>query len=62
MTQSGGNGHKPDVDAEEVTTFEPVYSPASEEPIGWIKTEGEEEEFITDLPSELDDQEPPSSN
>lgn len=60
MTQSGGNGHKPDVNSDDMTTYEPAYAPGDEtEPIGWWKTEpGEEDgEFIPDLSTELDDPE-----
>lgn len=65
MTQSGGNGNKPDVNPDDMTTYEPVYAPGDNtEPIGWWKTEPDEEEgeFIPDLPPELDEPEPPTSN
>lgn len=65
MTQSGGNGNKSDVNSSDMETYEPVYAPGDDtEPIGWWKTEPDEEEgeLIPDLPPELDDQDPPTSN
>lgn len=60
-----GNGHKSDAD--DMTVYEPAFAPGSDdetEPVGWWKTESGEEdgEFAPDLPPELDDKEPPSSN
>ncbi|MBF2085405.1 hypothetical protein [Thermoleptolyngbya sp. C42_A2020_037] len=60
MTQSGekGNGKKPDIDPNDMTVFEPVFASEEDvEPIGWWKTDPDQEdgEFILDPSSELDD-------
>jgi hypothetical protein len=57
MTQAGGNGHKPDVDSDDITVYEPASLPESGEPIGWYETDpkGEEGEITPNLPPELDD-------
>lgn len=63
MTQSGGNGHKPDVQSEEITVYEPAYLPGTDEQVGWAQAslDGEEEDFTSDLPLELEDPENPST-
>ncbi|WP_226582023.1 hypothetical protein [Microseira wollei] len=65
MTQSGGNGHKSEVQPEEIRIFEPAYLPdqnsETDEPIGYVEiglTEDEDEgEFTPELPPELRDDE-----
>lgn len=59
MTQSGGNGHKPEVESEDITVYEPAFIPETEENVGWHQTDtkGEEGDLIIDLPPELNDEE-----
>lgn len=58
MTQSGENGHKPEVESVDITVYEPAFTPDSVEPVGWYETDtkGEEGELTPDLPPELNDQ------
>jgi hypothetical protein len=61
MTQSGGNGHKPDAESTDITVYEPAFAPETDESVGWFETdiEGKEGELTTDLPLELDDPDDP---
>lgn len=63
MTQSGGNGHKPDVQSEEVTVYEPAYLPGTDEQVGWIEAslDGERENLVSNLPPEMEDPQNPST-
>jgi hypothetical protein len=62
MVQSKGNGHDPDINPVEVNVFEPAFVPGEEEqePLGWFETDlkGDEGEVISDLPPELQGDEP----
>ena len=67
MTQSGTNGHDPDIiDSEDVTVYEPAFpagsDPDSDERALWHRTtpKGEEGEFVVELPSELESPEDPT--
>jgi hypothetical protein len=61
MTQSGGNGHKPEVEPDDITIFKPIIlpddDPETEEPLGYVETglTEDEGEYRPELPPELQD-------
>lgn len=63
MTQAGGNGngHKDDSHLDDMTVYEPAYSPSDDtELVGWWKDADDEDEgeFVSELELDDDDDQP----